>query len=1367
MDPTLQKHLIDKLRNQMTLHRTSNRSPSCSNLKSPKNLPNIHKRSTTDSHLKTEVISRDVSHRMDGLSKVKSTSQFQEIKLKEILGMKPKNNTLPQDLRSLETYVSRKSKKIGHKKIFQELHSMKLKISKQKEKLLKKIVDEGGLLYRTQTGILLPQLSSMYESLLKKIADSKGSLPRGDLDLGNPSGRKEVEIIIAWLENMIMTYVNQVTDITLEEKVRRASMIYTVCFKEVVRQVSNHCIERGILLQKIWNAQIDIYCAKEDEKVQKIEEIQTKFENVMKEYEEKYKSKAKMLEGMLKSAKEAILEKENEINIMKGRIDDLKVQYERDRRNLIMNFSKPTVKKQELGEYEEEIQLNHNKLEAVKPKVPVVLIGYFDFNGSFHKKKAIQYVQGKRHENNVEDIIKIYEFTSTNIGNDDFSEYLLENGYSSNFSSQYPEEIHMEISLQSQISIQKPEKVSLKVYGKSRKSQKTYRLSVYNHLQKPRSTSVMVDKFNFLKPRSANVSRVSSRSQSRSQSRKSSKESSHNSSRKSSRKSRLEISTDIKIVEHKVLTPTDFKKNKIFKKILEEKLNVLKEGDYQSTNIRKNSYFNNLSNRKSSINEESSESDDDSSANSSVASQEDLENSTKSRPSLVPKAKNKPRGYSTILSPRSGKISMNNKNIRKSVNEDSRKSKYLKSINFNLKTSEIRPDGKIAASPRYTIIKTPPLSSSSEGEKNESNESIEIQKDVGDIEDKKEDHASKGKETVYSVKESKIQRKNEKIGDKEKGSKNVKNEKTVKSDKKGKKKNNGKVKNDSNNGVPGGNKREDKVDIENRTKSIEVSQGLELREIENDEEKIPNERALSFDYGIHNKAASLVKYNSSEKIEFVPSKSPTSKNSSKLSISKPASNQSNSNKPTPKNSISKDSNKSNGKSQSFSGFIPSKRSSSSIYSHLEKHVSEIDNNPLLKTFIFEKLRSAKNSTDLQEILKNLIPEDLSPVPSVDFKDKSIQTDDLTDNFLSLSYPKKPNTKELKLPKPIRRKSFSKTELIKSSPNMPNSSKVSSLNTSGLIKTDKSRLKKLQLDEFNLGIINKKLVLNHPGQKLFYQIIENLKSNHKNPKISLKTLMKTIQLVYQEKLNLDKENGNYYKTETSMILFDLLMHKYGLKNVAEEHFAQIVQATLFYRDKVLRVSQFSQFLGCDGESVLEDWNFYCRILELVSNFSYGKSTATEDSAKEHFCNFAVAIQVVHALFDSKLSESEVEDLVNQVGKIKIEGKQSVSKRTSDQKIVENVNLEEFYKICEKSYLKIKEKIKEKFWPDISKDDYVNEEEFVVFCRKFRFSEPEPFSKIFEKYSVLQKVEDDKVQKMINIRSACAIVFENSLCDCLNI
>jgi hypothetical protein len=658
---------------------------------------------------------------MDSLSKIKSTTQLQESKLKEILGMKPKTKALPQDLKSLEVFVSRKSKRIGHKKVFQELDNMKLKISKQKEKLLKKIVDEGGLLYRTQTGLLLPQLSGMYESLVKKINDSKVNLPRVELDLGNPSGRKEVEIIIGWLENMIFTYVNQPTDISLEEKVRRASMIYTACFKEVVRQVSSQCIERGILLQKIWNAQIDIYCAKEDEKIKKIEEIQKDFSLSLLEYKEKYKNKSKQLENHLKSAKELISEKETEISSLKSKIDEIKLQNEKDRHNLIMNFSKPKSKKHEKIP-EDDFFLPSNRLENLKPKIPVVLIGYFDLNGSFHKKKAIQYIQGRRHENDVEDIIKIYEFSSVSIDTQDFSDYLKNSDFSVDKSFQFPESFTFKVSLESQISCKIAEKYSLKVYGKSRKSQKTYRLSVWKPIEKPRSTSVMVDKFNLLKPRSANISpspSKPSRSGSINQSRRSSNNSSKSvrSSRKSSMNTskNLDISNDIQIIEHKVLTPTDFRKNKIFKKLIEEKLNFINQ---ENKERRKKSYFSNLSSRKSSINEVSSESDGSSSNNSSFLSQDESLN--KGKKSELNVENSRSRAKSTILSPRTENIKVGNKKISRASfrhvveNENQRKSKYLKNINFGLPVNQVGSDGKIAAAPRYTIIKTPPLSSSDE-----------------------------------------------------------------------------------------------------------------------------------------------------------------------------------------------------------------------------------------------------------------------------------------------------------------------------------------------------------------------------------------------------------------------------------------------------------------------------------------------------------------------------------------------------------------------------------------------------------------------------------------------------------------------------
>ena len=50
---------------------------------------------------------------------------------------------------------------------------------------------------------------------------------------------------------MIQQHIDDVKDLLLEEKVRRAQLIYTACYKEVIRQVAVHCIERGILMQRI------------------------------------------------------------------------------------------------------------------------------------------------------------------------------------------------------------------------------------------------------------------------------------------------------------------------------------------------------------------------------------------------------------------------------------------------------------------------------------------------------------------------------------------------------------------------------------------------------------------------------------------------------------------------------------------------------------------------------------------------------------------------------------------------------------------------------------------------------------------------------------------------------------------------------------------------------------------------------------------------------------------------------------------------------------------------------------------------------------------------------------------------------------
>lgn len=43
-----------------------------------------------------------------------------------------------------------------------------------------------------------------------------------------------------------------------------AHLIYNICFKEIQRQVSSHCIERGLLMDKIWNSNITLYSVAEE-----------------------------------------------------------------------------------------------------------------------------------------------------------------------------------------------------------------------------------------------------------------------------------------------------------------------------------------------------------------------------------------------------------------------------------------------------------------------------------------------------------------------------------------------------------------------------------------------------------------------------------------------------------------------------------------------------------------------------------------------------------------------------------------------------------------------------------------------------------------------------------------------------------------------------------------------------------------------------------------------------------------------------------------------------------------------------------------------------------------------------------------------
>lgn len=54
------------------------------------------------------------------------------------------------------------------------------------------------------------------------------------------------------------------TNMSDDLRIRRAQLIYTMVVKEMIRQNKTICLERGKLMEKIWNSNIKLFAVAEE-----------------------------------------------------------------------------------------------------------------------------------------------------------------------------------------------------------------------------------------------------------------------------------------------------------------------------------------------------------------------------------------------------------------------------------------------------------------------------------------------------------------------------------------------------------------------------------------------------------------------------------------------------------------------------------------------------------------------------------------------------------------------------------------------------------------------------------------------------------------------------------------------------------------------------------------------------------------------------------------------------------------------------------------------------------------------------------------------------------------------------------------------
>lgn len=1322
---------IENLRKQISQEHERPISPK--DIRNKEKFPSVNFRSSSSQGYNFDGVTRDISHRFDQSMKGKSRFESHEMKLQEILGIKHEHYKLPSTLSELQAFVNKSNGEETKEKLLQDLENMKLSIGIQKEKFLGKVIKEGGLLYRTQSGLLQPQVIKIYDQILKRTRGSSIELPRSDLELGAPSGRKEVEILITWLEFMIQTHIDEEKDLTLEEKVRRAQLIYTACYKEVIRQISVNCVERGVLMQRIWNASIDLQCLREDTRVKQIEELKGKVNVIIENSLAEIKEKLEIAEKKCRDLRDIIKDKDIKIDNLKRLVDEAKQLTDKDKlvyvdigfhRNMTKKNSKYTRKKTlkaiEEAPSQDSAYIKQSNLAKVYAKRPMIMFGYFDIQDVFHKQKIIQKTDaGISISQYFDEVTALAEFKNAETMTE--KDQILEITTKEN--NENPTE--KPYSLFAHKSFQYPERRPLI---------KIYRIVGMNVSIKPK---ILV--------KSITLQQESLFKQANDENQE-----------------------------------TPVKKNE--SRIKNKKMRALSVDEVERKNIEDVPISESESEESGEIveknNAESTQGKDRRGLVKVMKGVGKNKRNSMIKASSTKKYMKKIKEHSQEPVKSTAKIQANKEELKKN---DTLKVSNMEYDNFaNISIGDAQKKGKKPA--KISPIKGQSNVESAREKGREYYKEKQAGKDdknspENDAKDRIKQKDEKAKEKIEKLKppEEKLKKKDEKIKQSQEKPKIPEDKPRIVEDYP-------KAQEDK----PKNSEEKPKPNEKNHSKPPQEKQASQEKPQISPPKLKPTDQK-NIVYSSTGKRQSL---NTSFHSISEFSDPPSPKYSQILSIGISKKNPSTKNI-HPSAPYQEDPNSTNPRAFSPNSFdIHTKSCQASInpipyeelsraqllssIQQLKNILQDISNNEEKKTDLMKDTRSRKRGIKLDKVLNKLftineggdtIDDEIAKISiscqtdeSEDLivKSNEFGAEDESQNKLVIQSDKKHLGVEEKSASQTRQRKVS--EDYSDGENMVNSNSKGKRWSQHHKTLSKKPLSKFE--EFILGQTTRRTIVTHPGQKMLGLVIQSIDNIYNvQPSLTIKSLIKTINSVYSEKLSMCRDSQNYKKYEASMIMYDFLINMYGLKTVAESKFKQAIVSTYFYKNKNARVRNFSKFLGIDSDYVAEDWNFFLGAFENIDYNSLASGILGEIS---HCSPLQRLVQCVHSLFDDKIDEATIEEIVIKVYGLKIEDLESSGKRKGP-KIVDAVNSDEFLDLMMKYYYKIKDKVYEKLKVDYARDELLEEKEYMELMKNSGISEDETLSRIFEIHSIVKKDEEERIFRVIRMESILNVIIDYSLLD----
>jgi hypothetical protein len=311
----------------------------------------LNERTKAKQNLQTNPYPRDISHLRD---KKEAVAVQRSTEFKETFIEPPKpSQYLPINPEHLKSLVQN-SDGLGIPRVLTSagtpnvmcckrekcLHIVEIKSKGRKN--FKSAYDDFLTKNKQEAESKLSILTTFHDKVLTPIAQSAKEIEEDFVFLGAPTGRQEVENLRQWFELMKSKYLekseeeirNLLNPDTLQNKMELCSVIYQAGLKDLVRQVSVHCLDRGELLREILDRYYELWSVfsakcKEDleievkNRTQDIDELQ----NTLSEEIKKRKVKVHNLKRNLALCNEELNDKTTSYQQLQARYDDLKEKH--------------------------------------------------------------------------------------------------------------------------------------------------------------------------------------------------------------------------------------------------------------------------------------------------------------------------------------------------------------------------------------------------------------------------------------------------------------------------------------------------------------------------------------------------------------------------------------------------------------------------------------------------------------------------------------------------------------------------------------------------------------------------------------------------------------------------------------------------------------------------------------------------------------------------------------------------------------------------------------------------------------------------------------------------------------------------------